>query len=41
MAAIASGQRKPGGNAPPVAVAREFNAADKQKRLAMAISSKR
>lgn len=34
MAAVAHGWKKPGGGGPPLAVAREFNRADVQKRQA-------
>ena len=41
MAAIAHGWKKPGGGGPPVAVAKEFNAADKgRKVLAAALRKK-
>lgn len=39
MAAVAHGWKKPGGGGPPVRVAREFNQADKQRRMARRIRS--
>lgn len=41
MAAVAHGWKKPGGNAPPVSVAREFNAADKGKHMASLLRTKK
>ncbi len=42
MAAVAHGWKKPGGGGPPVAVAKEFNQADKGRRLSkLAKRSKR
>jgi hypothetical protein len=35
MAAVAHGWKKPGGGGPPVKVAKEFNAADAQKKAAL------